>query len=183
MLVSLYTDHVIETSLEGRRACRWCGQSLDGGHGNRRYHPGDCSTAARRARQKNNQAAYRWRRNSSVDVTVPPDFRVGRVTVRSVVMPGEDTAALRAAALPVMRSALAFHDALKTVPFSDVLNSQELGRLRSFVDDTLTLIETLNDRLPVADVDSDLYDASDGLEIVKRLWRGQSRPARRQAAR
>lgn len=174
---------VIESSAQARRACQWCGLSLDGGHGNRRYHPGDCSTAARKARQRANQAAYRQRLNPSTDLAVPPDFRVGRVTVRSVVMPGEDTAALRAAALPVMRSALAFHDALKTVPFSDVLNSQELGRLRSFVDDTLTLIETLNDRLPVADVDSDLYDASDGLEIVKRLWRGQSRPGRRQAVR
>lgn len=102
------------------------------------------------------------------------------MTVRSTVMPGERSAALRAAALPVMSAALAFHEALKGVPYSDVLDNQELARLRFFIDDTLTLVETLNDALPVAEVDSDHFQPSDGLDhIVKRLWRGDPRPARR----
>lgn len=174
---------VIDSSRTARRACLWCGQSLDGGHGNRRYHPGECSTAARKARQRRNQAAYRQRQTPSDAVTVPPDFRVGRVTVRSIVLPGEVSAALLSAARPVMMSALEFHDALKTVPYSDVLNSQELQRLRGFVDDVLALVETVNDTVPIANIDSDIYHASDGLEIVKRLWRGQPRPGRRPATR
>lgn len=169
-----------ENASPDRRACQWCGRALDGGHGNRRYHPGDCADAAQRARHRNNQAAYRRRLNPATGPSVPPDFRVGRVTVRSVVLPGEEAAALRAAALPVMSAALAFHEALKTVPYSDLLDREELARLRFFVDDTLTLVETLNDTLPVAEVVSDLYDPNDGLDsIVKRLWISKPRPARR----
>lgn len=112
---------------------------------------------------------------------MPPDFQAGRVTVRSIVLPGEQSAMLRAAALPVMHAALAFHEALTTVPYSDVLSNQELARLRFFIDDTLALIEALNHTLPTAEVTSDLYDASDGLGIVKRLWLKESRSERRQA--
>ena len=79
-----------------------------------------------------------------------------------------------------MSAALAFHEALKTVTYSDLLDREELARLRFFVDDTLTLVETLNDTLPVAEVVSDLYDPNDGLDsIVKRLWISKPRPARR----
>ncbi len=170
---------VSEKAPPNRRACQWCGHALDGGHGNRRYHSGACSEAARRARHRSNQAAYRRRLNPATGPSVPPDFQAGRVTVRSIVLPGEQSAMLRAAALPVMHAALAFHEALTTVPYSDVLSNQELARLRFFIDDTLALIEALNHTLPTAEVTSDLYDASDGLGIVKRLWLKESRSGRR----
>lgn len=111
------------------------------------------------------------------------DFTAGRVTVRSIVMPGQDSAAIRAAALPVMAAGLAFHQALKTVPYTDVLASPELQRLRSFVDDALTLVEAINDLIPVPAIESSEVDPSDGLHIVKRLHVGRTRPGRQRSKR
>lgn len=114
---------------------------------------------------------------------VPRDFSAGRITVRSIVMPGSDSAAIRAAALSVMVSGLAFHQALKSVPFTDVLASAELSRLRYFVDDALALVEAVNECIPVAEVQTDEVDPTDGLHIVKRLHVGRTRAGRQRATR
>lgn len=173
-----------ERAVEARRPCEWCGHALGDGHGNRRYHAGDCSAAARKHRHRRNQAAYRDRLASPTDLPrVPADFTAGRITVRSIVMPGDDSAAIRAAALPVMLSGLAFHQALKTVPFTDVLDSAALNRLRGFVDDALTLVEAINELIPVPAVESDGVDPCDGLYIVKRLHIGETRPGRQRIGR
>lgn len=103
-------------------------------------------------------------------------------------MPGADSAALRAAALPVMVSALAFHHALKEVPYEDVVASEELNRLRGFVDEALKLVEAINDIIPVADIRSEQVDPSEGLNImkrvaiVKRLHVGTTRPSRQRVS-
>lgn len=151
-------------------------------HGNRRYHPGDCADAARRARHARNQAAYRARRNPPVEPLVPDDFRAGRVTVKGVVVPGDRAAAIRAATIKPLLASLAFHEALKNVPWTDLMNSEELGRLRYYVDDVLVLIDTIDEVIRVPDIDTDTFDPSDGLNIVKRLSLKQKRsgaPARK----
>ncbi|NPC41134.1 hypothetical protein [Nocardioides sp. zg-1230] len=153
-------------------------------HGNRRYHPGDCADAVRKARHARNQAAYRARHNPPVESLVPADFRAGRVTVKGQVVPGDRAAAIRAAALKPLLASHAFHEALKDVHWSDVLNSQELGRLRSYVDDVLSLIEVIDEVIRVPDLSTDMFRPGENMEdgIVKRLERKQKRagaPARR----
>lgn len=177
----MYTNHVMSDQELGsrrsaRRPCEVCGLALGATHGNRRYHPGDCADAARKSRHARNQAAYRARRNPSVEPLVPDDFRAGRVTVRGVVVPGDRAAAIRAATLKPLLASLEFHEALKTVPYSDVMNSEELGRLRYYVDDVLVLIDTIDEVIRVPDIDTDAVDPSEGLHIVKRLWLKQKRP-------
>lgn len=183
VISTAHVSAIREPAADVRRPCEWCGHALADGHGNRRYHAGPCAEEARKDRHRRNQAAYRGRLASPPELPeVPEDFKAGRVTVRGIVMPGADSAALRAAALPVMLSGLAFHQALKTVPFEDVLNNAQLNRLRGFVDDALALVEALNELIPVAAVESDEFDPSDGLNIIKRLHVGKTRPARQRAA-
>lgn len=153
-------------------------------HGNRRYHPGDCADAVRKASHARNQAAYRARHNPPVEPLVPADFRAGRVTVKGQVVPGDRAAAIRAAALKPLLASHAFHESLKDVHWSDVLNSQELGRLRSYVDDVLSLIEVIDEVIRVPDLSTDKFRPGENMEdgIVKRLERKQKRagaPARR----
>lgn len=187
-LVSVYTNHVMrdrepESAPSKRRPCEVCGLALGSTHGNRRYHPGDCADAARKARHARNQAAYRARRHAPVEPLVPDDFRAGRVTVKGVVVPGDRAAAIRAATLKPLLASLEFHEALKTVPYTDVMDSEELGRLRYYVDDVLALIDTIDEVIRVPDIDTDAIDPSEGLHIVKRLWLKQTRPGRMQARR
>ena len=177
-------DRDRESAPTGRRPCEACGLALGTTHGNRRYHPGDCADAARKARHARNQAAYRARRNPPVEPLVPNDFRAGRVTVKGQVVPGDRAAAIRAAALKPLLASNAFHEALKDVHWSDVLNSQELGRLRSYVDDVLSLIEVIDEVIRVPDLTTDKFRPGENMEdrIVKRLERKQKRagaPARR----
>lgn len=154
-----------------------CGLALGAVHGNRRYHPGECAENARKARHARNQAIYRARRNPSPGPVVPPDFRAGRVTVRGQVVPGDRAVAIRAAVTKPLLASLAFHEALKTVPYTDVLNSEQLLRLRSYVDDVLSLIDAIDDAIRVPDFDtSDLFNPSDGLTVVKRLHVNKKRP-------
>lgn len=160
----------------GRNPCEVCGYALGNSHGNRRYHPGVCAETARKARQRHNQAAYRARLSGAQQPQVPDDFTSGRVTVKGRILPGEASAAIRTAAMPPLMAALAFHDALREVPYSDVLNNEQLNRLRGFVDDVLTLVEVINDKIPVADIDSERVHASSGLEIVRTLHLNQPRP-------
>lgn len=96
--------------------------------------------------------------------------------MRSRVVPGSTAAAISAATLPVLLASLAFHDALKTVPYTDVMQNEQLGRLRYYVDDVMTLIEVLNEAIPAPDIDSDLIDARSGLDIVKTLHLNKRRP-------
>ena len=177
----MYTNHVTSdrdhaSGPTGRRPCEACGLALGTTHGNRRYHPGDCADAVRKARHARNQAAYRARRNPPVEPLVPDNFRAGRVTVKGVVVPGDRAAAIRAATLKPLLASLEFHEALKTVPYIDVVNSEELGRLRYYVDDVLALIDTIDEVIRVPDIDTDAVDPSEGLHIVKRLWLKQPRP-------
>lgn len=153
-----------------------CGLALGATHGNRRYHPGDCAEAARKTRHARNQAAYRARRNPTTEPLVPADFRAGRVTIKGQVVPGDRAAAIRAAVVKPLLASLAFHNALKTIPFTDVLNSEELGRLRYYVDDVLSLIDAIDEVIRVPDLDTDAFDPSDGLTVVKRLHLKQKRP-------
>lgn len=184
----MYTNHVTsdrdpDSAPTGRRPCEVCGLALGTTHGNRRYHPGDCADAARKARHARNQAAYRSRRNPSIEPLVPDDFRAGRVTVKGQVVPGDRAAAIRAATLKPLLASLEFHEALKSVPYADVLDSEELGRLRYYVDDVLALIDTIDEVIRVPDIDTDAIDPSEGLHVVKRLWLNQTRPGRMQARR
>lgn len=178
----MYTDHVTrdfdaDASPSSRRPCDVCGLALGAAHGNRRYHPGDCAEEARKARHARNQAAYRARRNPSPGPMVPADFRAGRVTVKGQVLPGAKATAIRAAVVKPLLASLAFHEALKEVPYADVLNSEELGRLRYYVDDVLSLIDVIDDAIRVPDFDtSDLFNPSDGLTVVRRLHVNKKRP-------
>lgn len=162
----------------GRRPCEVCGLALGATHGNRRYHPGECAEKARKARHARNQSAYRARRNPPpTGPVVPPDFRAGRVTVKGQVVPGAKAAAIRAAVVKPLLASLAFHEALKEVPYADVLNSEELGRLRYYVDDVLSLIDAIDDAIRVPDFDtSDLFNPADGLTVVRRLHVNKKRP-------
>lgn len=153
-----------------------CGLALGAAHGNRRYHPGDCAESVRKARHARNQAAYRARLNPPRDPLVPEDFRAGRVTVKGQVVPGADATAIRAAVVKPLLASLAFHEALKTVPYTDVLNSEQLLRLRSYVDEVLSLIDAIDEVIRVPEVDTDAVDPSDGLAVVKRLHLNRKRP-------